>query len=392
MEATSTWVNFYAKDYGGWARVRVKVYIDDGDLSQVIFKDLDIPLDTTNDKVADKWQWAMVDRWIDQYGTLPLGGLATVAQAWAAVSPGQIPQGKTASYLIDNGTDAERKDPDGRGPLVNQIDIGDGHTVLEEYRGYILDGGGLDGSGQNGHPGGHVRIDPARKELLTEVDRGFVIIYNNNNNMTQGELKDILNGASRVFSHSSRGAGIYMYYVIDEEELDLPLAKIANQERDVLAASRDTPTSRATNTPNLKTDFVHLLYVNQRPAGGSVGADSFLGGVNLDRRGTVIAIANMRTYLGPPPKIDPAKFDEFIMTTTAHELTHQLLRAYGTGAFDKAGHTINANGNATNRDIDDENCLMYDGTTRPNCELASVKYFPVVQAELRVRTNWGTTL
>ena len=43
----------------------------------------------------------------------------------------------------------------------------DSLSVLQEYRGFILDSGSFDGAGQGG---GHTRLSPAYKELLVETD------------------------------------------------------------------------------------------------------------------------------------------------------------------------------------------------------------------------------
>lgn len=198
MEAGKTWVNFYCKDYAGASRLRATLHYSDGRPDEMLA--LSVPLDddvngpnNVGDGIADKWEIAMGQRWTAQYG----GPALTTQQALAKFSPTD---------------DNEEADPDGAGALVAQAETGDAHTVKEEYRGYVLDGGGLNGAGANGHAGGHIRLDPARKEILVEVDRAAVV---NNlpgaGNDVNAKLKTILNGASGVFSQATRGAGIYMY-------------------------------------------------------------------------------------------------------------------------------------------------------------------------------------
>ena len=160
MGATMTWVNFYAKDYGGAARLEARVYVQDGAADKLAYGiPLGVPLDMDADGFADKWEIQMGQRWTTQYG-LPA---FTDPQALAHFSPTPV----AGKYKDD-----EKADPDGAGPLVPQAETGDAHDIVEEYRGYILDGGGLNGAGTNGHAGGHIRLDPARKEILVEVDRG----------------------------------------------------------------------------------------------------------------------------------------------------------------------------------------------------------------------------
>jgi hypothetical protein len=76
------------------------------------------------------------------------------------------------------------------------------------------------------------------------------------------------------------------------------------------------------------------------------------------------------------------------MTMIAHETTH-LLFERTTGAFDNKEHTKDPS-LPQGPDADDLTCLMYQNTTTLNRLTASARFFPVVQQELRVRTNQGT--
>ena len=69
MGATKTWVNFYAKDYGGAARLEARVYVQDGAVDKFAYGiPLGVPLDMDADGFADKWEIQMGQRWTTQYG------------------------------------------------------------------------------------------------------------------------------------------------------------------------------------------------------------------------------------------------------------------------------------------------------------------------------------
>ena len=359
IEATKTWVNFYCKDYGGAATVSALVYVQNGAGEQLAWSfPLAVPKDDDGDKIADKWEQAMYARGLVQYNEI---------------------RNFTLAQFSPND-DKEAADPDGTGPLVSQAEEGDAHTVLEEYRGYILDGGGFDGAGANGFTGGHIRLDPNRKEILLEVDEAATL-----NNVPAGGLPWVLNGASKVFSNATRGAGIYMYYLTDEVGLDLLRADVDDDAKRMAAlqASRDTANARTTGIPNLTSDFIHLLIVDDSGAGNTGAVTYDLPGV-LAKRGSFLSVTNMfdtQAAFG----LDTAKFDERMMTTTAHEITH-LLFERTDGPFNASEHTKDPNGNGM-VDAEDETDLMYQFTKRGNRELATVKFFPVVQIELKVKSN-----
>jgi hypothetical protein len=110
-------------------------------------------------------------------------------------------------------------------PTVNEqhATAGDGRSVLDEYRGYILDGGGYDWDGNPTinayvvYEGGHIRLNPAYKELLVEVDAMTGIA-----NLPAAEpdrrntIKGWMNVVARGVSQRVDGAGFRMFYVLDD--------------------------------------------------------------------------------------------------------------------------------------------------------------------------------
>ncbi len=381
MEATSTWVNFYAKDYGGWGQVEARVYVADGDSDRLDYTlRLNVSRDTDQDGLADKWEIQMGKRWMVQYGYIPSG-----------LSP--------LEYFSPNDlNDHELLDPDGPGlgrPLVEENEMGDGHTIREEYRGYVLDGGGTDGNGLNGHAGGHIRLDPARKEILLEVDRDATINFLPGTGTTDDRLRAILNASAGIFSQSQRGTGTYMYYVFDESNLSLPVAtldtdlKLMNQ----LQASRDTSSAREFGNTMLSDDFIHVLIANdigmvptnQNPLGSRPryggAATTDRAELDLAKRGVVMAVTGLLLQQ-LNIVVDPTKFNELLSCTLAHEITHLLIERR-TPPFNTEEHTVNVNRN--NRiDDEDKSCIMSNIMGRGRCELATIRFSVDVQAEIRI--------
>ena len=62
---------------------------------------------------------------------------------------------------------------DGLWVLPEHKTAGDSLIVRQEYRGFVVDGGGYDWNGRNPHPGGHTRLSPVFKELLVNSSSGI---------------------------------------------------------------------------------------------------------------------------------------------------------------------------------------------------------------------------
>jgi len=83
------------------------------------------------------------------------------------------------------------------------------------------------------------------------------------------------------------------------------------------------------------------------------------------------------------------------MCVIAHELTHMLFERRAD-PFNIGEHTGDVNMDGTDdRDVNgdglindaDRACIMHQAYTRKRLELATVTFFPLVQQELRVRSN-----
>ena len=208
-----------------------------------------------------------------------------------------------------------------------------------------------------------------------------------------------MNGASKVFSNADRGAGIYMYYLFDEVALNLPAPDQLRSTailREQFSKSRDTVLARSTTTPNLATDFIHLLIADDNDE-AQYGGESVDSGPLLER-GSMVAVSSAllvaNAVIKPTPQ-NPLKGDELLMCYVAHELTHMLIDRRDD-PFNPGEHTgdINSDG-VDDRDVNgdgvindaDRACIMHQAYTRKRLELATVTLFPMVQRELRVKTN-----
>ena len=356
-------VNFWSKDYGGSCKVTANVTIRSPRVGfRVVTKVLSFPLDKDGDGIADKWEIAMGARWSAQYGI-------------AALTP------QEAKDKFNNAFDDELADPDKdgtteQGPLRAQAETGDAHSVKEEYRGYVLDGGGLNGAGAGGHAGGHIRLDPARKEILVEVDRAAVL-----NNVpgagddTNAKLKTILNGTSGVFSNSTRGAGIYMYWLMDDKELNIALEDVNTKVNEMIALS-------GARNSTLASDFIHVLLIDGgclEAFGGNAIAYGRIDTDNLTRRGVVFATTDTTvTYR----VADYPKREELFSSVLAHELTHMIIPDFTVSAgFDDNEHMFAPQADKTE--------LMFNPRSKDNREFATVKIGPLAQKVFKIQSTEG---
>lgn len=137
------WFPLHCKDYGGWCTVAITLKKDGNPIGDPI--ELKIPVDHNGDKIADRWQYAEIGRWNEQYP-----------------DTGVVPKNETGLNKWAINSDGELDDSDGSGDLPAMVEDGDGLKLFEEYRGFLLDGGPGVGSF------GHRRLSLSRKELLVE--------------------------------------------------------------------------------------------------------------------------------------------------------------------------------------------------------------------------------
>ncbi len=188
----------FCKDYGGWCEIEI-VLKKGGQPATSQPVHLTVPLDGNGDQIADLWQDQQIDKWNDQFKPQP-------------------PHEKnlTTRNTMASGTDAEEADSDGPGPSPGMAAPGDGLTVLDEYRGYILDGGpGLDAPG-------HRRLSAARKELLVEcsVESDLTSEAKNGPETNRAGFKDFnlddaMATVSQHYRDPTKGGVIDLYWTND---------------------------------------------------------------------------------------------------------------------------------------------------------------------------------
>jgi hypothetical protein len=198
IEDDRTWVTFYCKDYGGACLAAIEPFHRNVPIPMIF---LPIPFSRDQDAMADLWEGAMLTEWRTQFGQ-PLVTYEGRPQGVGDLSP---------------LADGELQDPDGDGARPEHAGPGDGLTVFQEYRGFILDGGR---HRQSEHPGGHRRLSAARKELLIEVsemDNIADAAANGANEAAQAyTLAKTMGGVAELYAHPQRGAEIDLYWCRDD--------------------------------------------------------------------------------------------------------------------------------------------------------------------------------
>ncbi len=168
-------VPIYCKDYGGYCLVRV------------------ILRDNNDKEIGRTHQW--LPNWTRQYVIADVWLIAE-AERWQALHVGiPIPGGD-----FKPGDDTE--------PLEPHETEGDGLTVFEEYRGFMLDGG----RDENGpHDGGHRRLSPARKECLVHVSMipGLP---------ADGQPENFMPGIAELYNHPTDGVLVDIHWIVTEQD------------------------------------------------------------------------------------------------------------------------------------------------------------------------------
>ncbi len=303
-----------AKDYGGWAKVKVS-----GKIGTQLFKLLtfSVPFSKDGDKISDRWEKAKVADWNRQFGVQEPAD----HRFFAAADDKELSDSDGAN--VDGNT--TRDMPANAAP-------GDSLSVFQEYRGMVLDGGGHDWAGANGHSGGHARLNPAYKELLIEADRMEGI----DARLDDAGVNAVMARSAKAFSDSNDGALIRMYWVFDQKQA-APAEVFPNVD-----SVRLTEWARANRNASL-AEFVQLKFADHiANEPGTLGISSTFGSYVFAEANK--ALSDLSGY----------DFETGVASVTVHELLHTL-QSRG-----EAEHVLDGNENGMLREDADKQFLMYD--------------------------------
>jgi hypothetical protein len=355
--------DFFCKDYGAYCEVRAELLRREDDPGPVVAapNPLKIPQDESGDRIADRYQDEQIARWKEQYG-----------------------EDKDRAFFAPD-TDNEKEDPDkeGEGFLKHKEGSqGDKLTVLEEYRGFVLDGGGFDTNGRGGHSGGHLRLDAARKEILCEIDTTSDIEAASLVGFT---LKQVAEGASKVWSTK---AGVFMYFAFDEDGVRLE-AGVLNTPAGMMA------TAEARRNERLRTNFTHVIFANSSRFSnsgeltfGHVGGPFGTGRAeNANQICTFMFLSDAKAFFDRAPERIRRELDlgEFSMTGLAHGLMHIMIQPERRDGrpWDQEEHLVVTRENVAE--------LMRANNTNLNKRIETVQVGPANAGEINISGNQSIT-
>ncbi len=318
MKDGKTTVPFWAKDYGGWATVRVTAKVGENTFT---LREFTVPNDSDGDKIADAWERAKVKEWNKQFGESRI-----VGPAFFSATDNKEPE------------DPDGANTDGGINQPPQKTVGDGLDVSHEYRGYIADGTAVPVNG-SAFAGGHLRLSPAYRDLLVEVDMmaGVAAMP------SAARIRTIVSGVSSGFFNTTNGNGLNTTWLLDETAAP----NVAFAKRDDLTAYM------AARKNTMNSGFVPLVLANKIVDNTNVKGTTLPANKGGGSFAFVDSLATMMPTTGTA--IDP-----LLLTTCAHELLHNLLDAVGAPGFATDDeHVIDGNENGVDKEVADKAYLMY---------------------------------
>ena len=345
MEVHNTWVTFWCKDFGG--QCKVDVVVRKGGATVFTLPAISIPTDLDDDDIADKWEADEIGKtqqdgtikggiWAGQYGQdeddarRTLLGLSSFDCKW---TPSDLEPKDTRAYT--DSAQAPHKE------------IGDGISLWEEYRGYILDGGW---NGGTFHQGGYGRLSPVSKELLVEVDAMAGVT-----NITgRSSVAVWMNFVSLGMAKKDHGTGIRLYYVIDQ--MDCPHDLFAtNANEDDSASLRDYAEQYVNNE---LWGFVYVIFADEVTDPSPKSYSESLG-VTVSNRGSYVWVDMIKAA-----SVEKGyEFRQGVISIAAHEITHKIIDDPGT---DGKEHFNDPDGDEMLDTLSDKFFLMYSVPTTAN--------------------------
>jgi len=260
------------RDYG--AKVTIIVKKDGNEIGRVT-----LPVDDDDDGIADVWEKAKVTEWNTQYGESQ----------------------EVSNSFFASTDDKEKKDPDGATTtLSSHANTGDNFTVLEEYRGFLFDS--KDGWGVEQE---HLRLSPARKEILLEVERmvGF------ENAATKNEITGAMSILEITYLNT---AGIKVFHIVDQTEV----AFAQFGDFDQVESFSSTNKGDSSNVLDY-SKFMYLGFIAK-------GVETALGRASDDWNGGFVHVLPLRKYVSRLPSSAGITPSMAFGSTATHEVSHGI--------------------------------------------------------------------
>ncbi len=192
-------LQLFCKDTGGRCVLTATPY--DGDDNAMLPVTVAIPLDMNGNGIADAWERDKVTQHNSVYQSASIiWSPALYADPLGDDEPAALGVRRT------DGT-------------YSHADTGDGLSVMDEYRGYVLDGGADFTSTR------HVRLSPALKELLVQVNELPGMASQNSFNpaaLSAYSFNSVMQQVAQFYRHPTRGLGIDLYWVRKDFMFDGP--------------------------------------------------------------------------------------------------------------------------------------------------------------------------
>lgn len=252
---------------------------------------------------------------------------------------------------------------------------GDNRTVAQEYRGYILDGGGYDWDGNKRfdkfgisstatappYAGGHIRLSPAFKEVLCEVDAMIKAdaaanppVVGVDNMPDAAGIKTWLNDVAKGYSQKVDGAGLRMFYILED---------LATTYNEFGTSNPPTQTSeqllRTYLTANMHPELPSFRHLHLVDRFGNYAT----AGLGYDDLGAAFAVDRAKVQADGYAILMGTYAPAYI----AHEIHHTIINETGDLGADEidnsptAGEHFNdTNGNGTGAETDDQNRVLWN--------------------------------
>ncbi len=409
-QAGKATVPLWCKDYGGRCTIQADIKAGTQVVGTFSFS---IPLDNDNDEIADRWEKEKAKEWKTQFGVdrqvtgsnlgfEPNTDDELVDPDGARTDAARLTFSKSVPNatlpLIPLTNDAVTMGPRTGTPITHageHAQAGDRRTAIQEYRGFILDGGGYDSTGAALFAGGHIRLSPAFKESLVAVDAmpkevvGPPAIAGAKYMPDSAGIQSWMNTVSQNYSKRQDGNGCRMFYVLHNLSTPYDLFPTATDNPNYEVPIKDYLRDRVNPvlTPSYRplTSFEHLQLADELGSKGTSGI-AYQSPIETPGLGAIYAVDKGKEAFADYFLIAP---DACAASYIAHELHHTI----GNLA---ASHVSDTNGNTVVGEADDKDRLLWDfnfayntqGKMMPNGLAAGATELVLNNTDMLTSTGW----